>query len=458
MYTSSIFDRELEEMLDQEIRRRGTRRPRRSGRSRRPANRRRSRPTRARAGKPIGRIKVPKKASRPGTRRPGRPKPKPVAVKLPKSKHRRKRRHRYPRYRRRPVVLPPRDAFPYERAIRRNLRFARVLGWNRHRARLHRHLSLAVSQRINRTFVRAVRRWQRRYHLRSSGVIGPRSWRLLRRQLGISRSPAPSDGPARLLFFKDDPELKDFTLAPTRLLTGTSEAAQLYNRIGGLLEELSDRTNVDTAAVLAVWLVESRGRRHRSGRTPGRFENHLFYNSWGRRHDITYRKHFRHGGYAGTPGKAWQNHQFREKVNDTFARVHASSEHEYRAYHLARRLATPRQAMAAFRLGEPHLLPTQYAVLGYSSAQKMFDAFQTSLRAQLLGFFDYCLQHQAPAAGDLLVYLRNRDWDKWIKYYNPDRKASAVASQLRRTYGQARKALSDQTPKTELEILLGHVR
>lgn len=328
----------------------------------------------------------------------------------------------------------------FPQAIRQNLKFARILGWDRYQSRIRKLLGLLSASSIDRAFVRAVARWQKRKGIRANGIIDTTTWRSLRRVLGITSkiSLAP---PKDKDYFKDNATLKSISLQPADRLPQkdgiSGRITEIYNRQGKLMRELADRVNLDLACTIAVWVSESHGRRHRTGKTPGRFENHRFYRIWGVHNQKIYDRHFRHGGHAGISGNAWQQHQFRKMEAAAFQLVHKSQEQEYRVLQFAKKIADPEKAIQAFRLGEPQILPLHYADLGYTSSRKMYNAFQNSLRAQILGFFDYCLHRDAPERGELLVYLRNRNWRAFCKYYNPDRNVAAAAIRLQDIYNRA---------------------
>jgi hypothetical protein len=224
-------------------------------------------------------------------------------------------------------------------------------------------------------------------------------------------------------FLKDAADLKTAPLVPSRPIgidrkwpSARKAAAETYNRVGGLMGALATRLGVELPAVLAVWRVESGGRTHTPGKAIIRFENHLFFRLWGEKNPARYNMHFRHGGHAGQAGKSWEGHQLRASATDQFAPIHTGSQgNEYRALELATRLAGEGIALQCISIGGPQILITNHRRLGYATPRQMYDAFQASERWQVIGFFDFCRNTKQ---GQLVAYLRARDWAKFAYYYN----------------------------------------
>src|SRR5438874_6789788 len=96
-------------------------------------------------------------------------------------------------------------------------------------------------------------------------------------------------------FFKDSRLLKGVPLAPVKGIaisrtwpTIRRELASTYNRLGGLIRALATKEGINVPSVLAVWHIESGGRPHRVGSAIIRFENHLFYEHWGKYNQSVY--------------------------------------------------------------------------------------------------------------------------------------------------------------------------
>jgi len=248
--------------------------------------------------------------------------------------------------------------------------------------------------------------------------------------------------------FKDREELLAAPLAPAVPLTAKPgwTAAQkalagVYNRLGGLMDALAKEAQSDTAAVLALWYVESGGRAHKPGSAIIRFECNLLYSAWGAKNAAVYRRYFRHGGFEGASGKPWENHQFRTAETQPFRPVHASQASEYQALELAIRLAGETPALEAASIGGCQIVVCNYALIGYPSPRAMYDAFQADERAHVLGFFDFCARKSAPKQGDLLRYLQAKDWTKFAAYYNGAGNAAVYGGRIQTNYELARAIL-----------------
>jgi hypothetical protein len=337
----------------------------------------------------------------------------------------------------------------YKHAVQRNRHFARVLGWQPFYDRIARLLGFSAFTPAEEVFAAAVQRWQRAQGLSADGILGPSTWARMRPRLGSppTRPAAPPTRPAAPptagAYFKDDPLLARAALAPRTPIAIDRQwpavrraLATAYNRLGGLIGALAGQTGIEVPAVLAIWQIESGGRQHMPGRAIIRFENHLFYRNWGQSNQALYNQHFRHGGYAGQPGRSWQGHEFRASAG--FQPVHSGQQAtEYRALELASRLAGQDLALRSISIGGPQILVSHYQLIGYASPRAMHDAFQADERAHVLGFFDFCRHTRAPSRGDLLRYLRERRWQDFARYYNGPGQVAAYGGHIQQAYGQA---------------------
>ncbi len=214
--------------------------------------------------------------------------------------------------------------------------------------------------------------------------------------------------------------------------------AATYNRLGGLMRAIASEVSVQIPAVLAIWYVESGGRAHTKDKAIIRFENHILFRRWGQANPATYNQHFRHGGHDGEPGKAWENHKFRESPSEPFRTFHGSQELEYRVLALASRLAGEETALLCISIGGPQILISNFHMIGYRSPKGMYDAFQASERYHVLGFFDFCRQREAPTRGDLLRYLREQNWAQFARYYNGPGQVEKYGGHIRNAHEHAR--------------------
>ena len=206
--------------------------------------------------------------------------------------------------------------------------------------------------------------------------------------------------------------------------------ANTYNRVGGMIDAVASTLGIGVPGVLGVWQIESGGRAHTPGRALIRFENHLFWRLWGQSNPRAYDARFQHGGRApatsarcqrsptDTRPAPWKCHRFRPDSTAAFVSTHVANgqPNEYASLQIASALAGQETALQCISIGGPQILIRHYAMIGYTSARAMYDAFQASERAHVAGFFDFC-QYKLPRRR-LLGYLRAEDWRNVARYYN----------------------------------------
>jgi hypothetical protein len=247
----------------------------------------------------------------------------------------------------------------------------------------------------------------------------------------------PADHDRDVNFLKEDPDLLAVPLETAVAAdvnpgtTGMAVAAcGIAARLGGLLGMLAAKTEIGKEAVIAVWLVESGGRPFIPKRSAIRFEVHHFFNNWGKRNRQQFDLHFRFGGHNLQLGHPWENQEYRTEDAGEFHSVHHNQSSEYAALTLAQILADAEDALGCASIGGCQILMNSFASLGYQNAQEMYSAFQESERTQVLGFFDFCRNMPSPQPGDLLKYLRTRDWANFAQYYNGVGQVSVYSAKL----------------------------
>ena len=219
-------------------------------------------------------------------------------------------------------------------------------------------------------------------------------------------------------FYKDDRDLRSTALAPRRAIARLPAAgtplgivARTYNRIGGLVDRLGAATGIDPLAALAVWMVESGGRAFVRDQPVLRFENHVFWDRWGRDHAATYDAHFVFGGH-GVGGKRWENHRWRADAGAAWQAFHGTQPGEYAVYRFAKSLAGRELAAQSASWGGTQVMGFNHAAIGYADAGALVDAFMADERWQVLGFFDFC------RSAGLVGAMRARDWVAFGNGYN----------------------------------------
>jgi hypothetical protein len=246
-----------------------------------------------------------------------------------------------------------------------------------------------------------------------------------------------------MTFLKNDSELLTFDPRIERPVkvgsraAQASAAAQVYNRLGRLLTRLGARNDVEVATIIAVWLVQTGGRGFLPGRPYLHFEVARFFDCWGHHNRQEFDAYFRFGGRSMQQGCGWENQEYREDDGGLFLSVHHNQNTEYAALTMARTLAGDGPALLAASIGGCLLSAGEFTWAGYNNPVDMFEAFQESERAQVLGFFDYCGSKPTPKTADLLRHLRTHDWALFAKNFPTDDQPPLDVERLRAAYAAA---------------------
>lgn len=230
-------------------------------------------------------------------------------------------------------------------------------------------------------------------------------------------------------YFKDDHRLRQARPAPPRpssLQPALAEANALlvaWHQIGGILKALAERTGISPEKTLAVWAVESGDLRFVPGKPVLRLECHRLWEEWGRANPVIFDEHFQFGGHGGIDGVAWASHRF-SQAGGGWQSFHGSQHLEYQAFALARRLAGLEAACRSSSFGGPQIMGFNHQKLGYRDAASLYRAFARSLRAQVLGFFDFCRSE------DLIVALEASDWHSFARIYNGPARVNFYAEKI----------------------------
>jgi hypothetical protein len=156
-----------------------------------------------------------------------------------------------------------------------------------------------------------------------------------------------------------------------------------WNRYGWLLVTLADEMGIDPGLALAVAAVDVGLRGFGAdGRMLIRFENHLFYERWGRRDSGRYLQHFHFNA-----DRPWADHSWRAAVDAPWRRCHGRQEDEWAAFELARVLDDT-AAKESIAMGAPRILGLLHPEIGYPSVDEMYLTFSANEGTQVTGFFD----------------------------------------------------------------------
>ena len=222
-----------------------------------------------------------------------------------------------------------------------------------------------------------------------------------------------------------EPPLED-QIAVTSDLTGTErQVALTWNRLGGLLQTLADQLAIGPGVAVAVLTVESGGRAFGSDRRMMiRFENHIFHDQWGQHHPDVFARHF-----AFNPDHRWKNHRWRSATDQPWSGFHGDQSDEWEVLSFARTIDDT-AARLCVAMGGPQIMGFNYAAVGYATVQGMFDAFASSERHQVAGFFSFVRSRGEEAVRTLQRF----DFEGFAGFYNGPGQATAYGSLIRQTY------------------------
>lgn len=183
--------------------------------------------------------------------------------------------------------------------------------------------------------------------------------------------------------------------------------SNIWRQFGDQITTLAVGLGIDPGVAVAVLAAESGGVGHAAdGRMIIRFENHLFYSEWGKANQAAFDQHFRFD-----PTVTWQGHQW-NPGDGNWRTVHTGSQSsEWDVFTFARSL-DERAAMSSISMGTAQIMGFNFGAIGYPSVQAMFTAFQSDLRNQVQGFFDFVRSKGAVEA------IRKQDFRAFATIYN----------------------------------------
>jgi hypothetical protein len=200
-------------------------------------------------------------------------------------------------------------------------------------------------------------------------------------------------------------------------------AARTWNGQGGLLEILCEIIDVEPACAVALLCVESGGSGFGAGnRMIIRFENHIFWNQWGKNHPAAFNAHF-----TFNQQKKWLGHRFREDTSGTWIDFHGTQGGEWKAFGYARNLDEV-SAMNAISMGGPQIMGFNCSRIGYGSVREMFDNFSSDIRFQVLGLFDFL--RGAGSTSAMIEALQMKDYARFASFYNGPGQAPVYGARI----------------------------
>ncbi|MCL4869705.1 MAG: SH3 domain-containing protein [Anaerolineae bacterium] len=227
------------------------------------------------------------------------------------------------------------------------------------------------------------------------------------------------------------PPAHEMLTAPVGSDTTTRSVARIWNRFGGLFQELSQQLRIDPGVAVAVFLIESGGEGFGSdGRLKIRFENHVFRNYWGKLNPDRFAQHFRHDS-----PRTWENHFWRPHPDGEWLSFHGNQAKEWEVFNFARTLDDTAAKMC-ISMGGPQIMGFNHATTGFESVHQMFDAFAQGNRGQIIGFFRF-VQGGTPNS-QRLVALQTLDFEKFASLYNGPGQAARYAGLIQGAYERFR--------------------
>lgn len=182
--------------------------------------------------------------------------------------------------------------------------------------------------------------------------------------------------------------------------------AEIYNKFGAYIKAKAVNLGISTAGAAGVLKCESGGEGFSdNGNMIIRFENHIFYDEWGKHAPQTFDNHF----YGA---RSWKNHKFRRGANAPWESFHGNQNKEWEVLELAREL-NDTAALRSISMGAAQIMGFNHATVGYDTVQDMFDAMCTSLPKQLDGLFAFIA-----ASNTCMRGLRNGDYTTFARGYN----------------------------------------
>jgi hypothetical protein len=198
--------------------------------------------------------------------------------------------------------------------------------------------------------------------------------------------------------------------------------ASIYNLRGQLIEEQGRDLGVSTHAVAGILKVESGGKTfgERTGKPIIRFENHVFWDRWGRHNATAFNTHFDFNRHD----KRWTLHRFRESPTGTWEQCHLNQEQEWRILEFASSMSGEEPAYLSASWGAGQIMGFNATSIGFASAVEMANAFNRGERAQVIGIFDFI------RANGLAPRIRSNDYLALATRYNGSGQAHSYAASM----------------------------
>jgi len=222
-------------------------------------------------------------------------------------------------------------------------------------------------------------------------------------------------------FLWQDEALKTLSVEPSEAKAADGNArqkklAETYNQYGNLLQNVSDTLDMDVGVALAVICVESGGVGFKDGRMIIRFEPHWFHKLWGKANQDDFDKHFQFTSWKGS------THFYRETEEDEWKSFHGNQGKEWSVFELACGL-DDEAAKKSISMGLGQIMGFNHKQIGYETVQAMFDNFNSDVRYQILGIFDFMTSGMKKA-------LAGKNYVTFAKAYNGSGQAATYGKMI----------------------------
>lgn len=201
--------------------------------------------------------------------------------------------------------------------------------------------------------------------------------------------------------------------------------ASIYNVRGQLIMELARDLGIATHAAAGIMKVESGGATfsEQTDKTIVRFENHVFWDRWGKSNKAVYDRHF--GFDRSKGGKRFKNHVFREAPTGQWENCHQNQAHEWRVMEFAAALSSQELAYQSASWGAGQIMGFNSASVGIATATEMAEAYNRSERSQVSGIFEFI------RAKKLVAAVRAGNYLAVATKYNGKGQASAYGAKIK---------------------------
>ncbi|MGD9046752.1 MAG: N-acetylmuramidase domain-containing protein [Anaerolineae bacterium] len=215
---------------------------------------------------------------------------------------------------------------------------------------------------------------------------------------------------------------------PARVKTSLEKrVARTWNRYSYLLLNVADVLMLDPGVVTAVLAAQTDRRGfNRQGRLNIRFENHIFYDRWGKQNEELFAQHFKFD-----PAQPWQSHQWRPSADKEWRDCHGTQDMEWQAFEFARSLDED-AAFLSTAMGLARMMGFNHTSIDYESAGQMFDAFNSGERYQIFAVFDFIAGPDGSSRQ--LAALRRKDFDVFASLHYGSKQAARYGGLIRGLY------------------------